>query len=156
MEGVAGLVGRAGYVPTARSMMWSSPVAGEIIEDATKGTPVDRVIQPLARNSEKWSDLFDLLGFWAAIGVAQANPAQADQALGFARKRLVSLLPRIAANIVKQRAKEREAVEAVALLIPDLGELFPDGHVPTGVDPVDALLSSLFAAPEAAEEPVGV
>ncbi len=150
VEGGASIAGRAGYVPMARSMVWSSPVAGEIIEDATKGTVADRLIQPLCRNGERWQDLFDLLGFWAAIGVAQSNPAQAPAALGFARKRLVNLLPRIADNIRKQRAKERAAVEALTELMPDLAELFPDAG---DADPVDLLLQSLFAAP-AEPEPV--
>jgi hypothetical protein len=156
--GVAALAGNAGYVPLGRAMVWSSPVAGEIIEDATKGTPVDRIIQPIARNGEKWQDLFDLLGLWAAVGVAQANPAQANQALNFARKRFVSLLPRIAANIKKQREKEREAVEAVTELMPDIADLFPDGQIPEGEDPINALIMALFAPPPGAmvEEPVGV
>lgn len=151
----ASMVGRAGYVPMARSMVWSSPVAGEIIEDATKGTVVDRLVQPLVRNGEKWQDLFDLIGLWGSVGIAQANPAQAPAAMAFARKRLVNLLPRIAANIRKQRATEKAAVEALAELMPDLAELFPDA--PEGTDPVDLLLRSLFAPPGMTEpqpEPV--
>jgi hypothetical protein len=140
------LSARAGYVPMARAMEWSSPVVGEIIEDATKGTLPDRLVQPFVRNSEKWSDLFDLLGFWGAIGLAQRNPAQAPAALDFARKRLVNLLPRIAANIKKERAKERQAVEALVELMPDLAELFPD--MGPNDDPVALLITSLFAAPE--------
>lgn len=151
----AALSARAGYVPMARAMVWSSPVVGEIIEDATKGTPVDRVVQPFVRNSEKWQDLFDLLGFWAGIGVAQRNPAQADGALDFARKRLVNLLPRIAKNIRAERAKEREAVEALVELMPDIRELFPEAGPDD--DPVALLIQSLFAAPDVpVEEPVSV
>jgi hypothetical protein len=157
VEGASSLVGRAGYVPAARAMVWTSPVAGDIIEDATKGTIADKLVQPLARNAEKWNDLFDLLGFWAAIGAAQANPAQAPAAMNFARKRLVNMLPRIARKIKEQKTKEREAVAALAELMPDLGDLFPGGEIPAGVDPVDALLMSLFAPPEGVqvEEPVG-
>lgn len=150
----AALSARAGYVPMARAMEWSSPVVGEIIEDATKGTLADRAVQPFVRNSEKWSDMFDLLGFWAAIGMAQRNPAAAEGALGFARKRLVNLLPRIAANIKKERAKERQAVEALVELMPDLKELFPD--MGPNDDPVTLLIQSLFAAPNQVGEPVGV
>ena len=146
---VSAVAARAGYVPMARAMQWSSPVAGEIIEDATKGTVVDRLIQPVVRNSEKWQDLGDLLGFWAAIGVAQRNPAQSGAALAFARGRLVNLLPRIAANIKKERARERDAVEALTELMPDLKELFPD--MGPDDDPVELLIRSLFAAPAGAE-----
>jgi hypothetical protein len=142
----AALSARAGYVPMARAMEWSSPVVGEIIEDATKGTLPDKLIQPIVRNSEKWADLFDLLGFWGAIGMAQRNPANAQGSLEFARKRLVNLLPRIAANIKKERAKERQAVEALVELMPDISELFPD--MGPNDDPVALLIQSLFAAPE--------
>jgi hypothetical protein len=153
----ASLSARAGYVPMARAMEWSSPVVGEIVEDATKGTLADKVVQPFVRNAEKWQDLFDLLGFWGAIGMAQRNPAQAEASLAFARKRFVSLLPRIAANIKKERAKERQAVEALTELLPDIRELFPEAGPDD--DPVGLLIQSLFAAPEgqhAREEPVGV
>jgi hypothetical protein len=142
---VSAVAARAGYVPMSRAMQWSSPVAGEIVEDATKGTLVDKLVQPVVRNSEKWQDLFDLLGFWAAVGVAQRNPAQAQTALGFARSRLVNLLPRIAANIKKERAKEREAVQALTELMPDIAELFPDAGPDD--DPVSLLIESLFAMP---------
>lgn len=151
----AAMSARAGYVPMARAMEWSSPVVGEIIEDATKGTLADRAVQPFVRNSEKWQDLFDLLGFWGAIGMAQRNPAQAEAALGFARKRFVSLLPRIAANIKKERAKERQAVEALTELLPDIRELFPEAGPDD--DPVGLLIQSLFAAPDGVQqEPVNV
>jgi len=153
VEAGSAVVARTDYVPMARAMVWSSPVAGEIIEEATRGTPVDRLIQPLVRNGEKWTELFDLIGFWGAIGMAQANPAQAPAALGFARKRLVNLLPKIAANITKQRAAEKRAVEALTEVMPDLREMFPDADPDS--DPVDLLLQMLFAAPQAAE-PVSV
>ena len=142
VEGVASLVMRTGYVPMGRAMVWSSPVAGEIIEDATKGTLVDKVVQPVVRNAEKWQDLFDLIGFWAAIGMAQAQPEKAPMALMFARKRLVNLLPKIAANMAKQRKKERAAAEAIQTLLPELEGL------ELGDDPIQGLIEMLFAAPE--------
>jgi hypothetical protein len=147
---VSSLVARGGYVPMARAMAWSAPVAGDIIEDATKGTIIDSAVQPICRNTARWSDLFDLLGFWAAIGVAQQNPATAPAALEFARKRMVNLLPRMAANIKKERQKEREAVEAIAELMPDIRDLFPE--MGPNDDPVAVLIGSLFAMPEGMPE----
>jgi hypothetical protein len=146
--GVAGLVARTGDLPVARAMDWTSPVAGDIIEDATKDTFLDKMVQPVARNAEKWEDLFDLIGFWAAIAMAEHNPMQAQSAMRFARKRFVSLLPRIHKKIVADRKKEKEAVEALNDLMPDIGDLFEGGVIPPGVDPIDALLQSMFAVPE--------
>lgn len=151
---VAGGAARAGYVPMARAVVFTSPVVGEIVEDVTKGTLIDRAVQPFVRNSEKWEDFFDLLGFWGAVALAQRNPAQAESALKFARKRFVNLLPRIAANIKKERAKEKAAADAVIELMPDVRELFPD--MADTDDPVGLLISSLFAAPENVGEPVAV
>lgn len=139
--GIATPVAKAGFVPMSRAMLWSTPVAGEIIEDATRGTIVDKIIQPIARNGEKWQDLFDLVGLWAAIGVAQAQPEKAPLALDFARKRLTNLLPKVAANVVKQRKKERDAAAALAELMPELRDLG------LGDDPIGGLLEMLFAPP---------
>lgn len=147
--GVAGGAARAGYVPMARAIAWSSPCVGEIVEDATKGTLIDRVVQPFVRSSEKWENLFDLIGFWGAVGLAQRNPAQADAALSFARKRFVNLLPMIAKNIKAERAKEKAAADAVIDLMPDIRELFPE--MADTDDPVGLLIQSLFAAPEQAQ-----
>lgn len=148
MEGGAGIVARTGYVPMSRAMVWSSPVAGEIIEEATKGTLIDKGVQPLVRNAEKWSDLFDLIGFWGAIGLAQAQPEKAPMAMMFARKRLVNLLPKIAANIAKQKKKERAAAQALADIMPELrDDLIEIGLDPDG-DPIEGMLKLLFAPPE--------
>lgn len=152
---VASLLVRAnpGLAPMGTAMVWSSPVAGDIIEGATKGTIIDTAVQPFCRTTEKWQDLFDLFGLWAAIGVAAQNPAMGQGALMFAHKRMVNLLPRIAAKIKAEQKKEREAVEALADLMPDIGALFPDGKVPQGVDPVMALIESMFAVPVPEPEP---
>ena len=148
VEGGAGLIAKTGYVPMSRAMVWSSPVAGEIIEEATKGTLIDKGVQPLVRNTGKWSDLFDLLGFWGAIGLAQAQPEKAPMALMFARKRLVSLLPKIAKNIAAQRKKERAAAEALADVMPELrDDLLELGLDPDG-DPIEGMLKLLFAPPD--------
>lgn len=148
VEGGAGIIAKTGYVPMSRAMVWSSPVAGEIIEEATKGTIVDKGIQPLVRGAEKWSELFDLIGFWAAIGMAQAQPEKAGMALVFARKRLVNLLPKIAKNIAAQKRKERAAAQALADVMPELrDDLIELGLDPDG-DPVDGMLKLLFAPPD--------
>jgi len=150
----ASLAAARGYVPMARAIVWSAPVAGDIIEDATTGTVIDRVVQPMCRQSARWESLFDLIGFWSAIGVAQVNPAQAPAALGFARKRFVKLLPRIAKKIKEERKKEQEAVDAIVDLMPDLRDLFPDADLTDpSVDPIMLLIESLFAAPQGVAVP---
>lgn len=142
IEAGSGMVARTGYVPMSRAMAMTSPVGGEIIEDATKGTLIDRGVQPLVRNAAKWQDLGDYLGFIFAIGAAQAQPERAPIMLAFARKRLVNLLPKIAANMVKQRKREKAAAEAIQTIMPEFADL------DLGDDPVGGLIEMLFAAPE--------
>ena len=146
--GGAIVAARSGFVPMSRAMVWTSPVAGEIIEDVTRDTILDKPAQLVCRNQKKWEDLFDLFGLWGAIGVAQANPAQAEQALGFARKRLVSLLPRIAKKIRQQREQEKAAVDALIELMPDMDDMRQVIGADPDADPIDVLLGSLFAAPQ--------
>jgi len=146
---------RTDYVPVGRAIEMTSPVAGEIIEEATKGTFVDKLIQPVARGGKKWQELFDLIGFWGAIGYAQQNPLQANIAMQFARKRLIALLPRIGKQVVRERKDQKAAVEAIQEVMPELVEMMEEMQR-NGVavsDPIDALLMSLFAMPEGAPEP---
>lgn len=49
-------------LPVARVMDMQAPVAGEIFDDVIKGTVVDKLVQPLARISDKGEDAFALLG----------------------------------------------------------------------------------------------
>lgn len=156
--GASQVVSRAGYVPTARAMAWSGPIAGDIIEDATKDTAIDRVVQPLARNAEKWEKLFRLVEFWGGIAFAEAaasaevnatSPEERASAatrraagLQIARNGLTALLPDMAKAITKQRDTERKAAEAIAELMPELADLGVDMS-----DPVGGLLDMLFAPP---------
>jgi hypothetical protein len=144
---------RAGQVPLSRAMAWTSPVAGEIIEDATKGTFVDRVAQPLARNYGRWDDLGALLGVWAGTAYLSQNP---ESPIGFQMVRggLKKLLPKIAQNVKKEAERERQAAEAITVVLPDL--FGPD--VDLGDDPLTGLVNMLFAPvpgePPAEEVPV--
>ena len=98
------------------------PVAGEIIENATIGTLVDRLMQPVVRNGEKWQDLFDLLGSGPpSVWPRPTRPSRGGAA--FARKRLVNL-PRIAANI-QSSGRRRRCRGALIEVMPDLAECSP-------------------------------
>lgn len=148
-DGVAGLgtlMAKTEFVPLGRCMTVTSPIAGEIIEDVTKGGIVDKLVQPVVRSGRKYEDMFDLFGLWAAVGYAQQNPRQAEQAIRFAKSRLIKLLPRIGKQIVKKQKEERAAVDAIAEVMPELMEFAAEMGVPG--DPVEALLRGFFAPPE--------
>src|SRR5262249_21333549 len=47
------LVRNPNAVPIGRVLQMQAPVAGVIVDDMVKGTPVDRLLQPLARAGER-------------------------------------------------------------------------------------------------------
>ncbi len=154
VEGLVPVVSRGGLPAMGRAIAWTSPVAGDIIEDVTRGGIVDKIVQPVARNQRKYEDLFDLIGLWAAVGYMQTNPDQAFQAVEFAKKRIKRLLPRISKKIVKERKDEKAAVEAMAEIMPEILDFARE--VGLEDDPIEALLQMMFvqvAAPEPTPEP---
>jgi hypothetical protein len=156
VEGLVPVVSKGGLPAMGRAISWTSPVAGDIIEDVTKGGIVDKIVQPVARNQRKYEDLFDLIGLWAAVGYMQTNPNQAYQAVDFAKKRIKRLLPRISKKIVKERKEEKEAVQAMAEIMPEILEFARE--VGLEDDPIEALLRMMFqdavpTEPEPQREP---
>jgi len=61
-------------VPAARSMDIMAPVAGELIDEQIKGTVVDRLVQPLARGSERGKVAVALAGFPVCVAAASYHP----------------------------------------------------------------------------------
>ena len=60
--GMGALLLNPQLAPVARTLQVQAPVAGEIAEDMIKGTPVDKLLQPLARVGEKGEEAFALIG----------------------------------------------------------------------------------------------
>lgn len=61
-------------IPVARILNMQAPVAGVIIDDAAKGTIVDKLLQPFARAGEKAEVAFALAGPPLLVGAMTANP----------------------------------------------------------------------------------
>ena len=61
-------------VPVGRVMSMQAPVAGVVLDDVLKGTPVDRLLQPLARAGEKGEIVFALAGPPLITGAITAHP----------------------------------------------------------------------------------
>lgn len=116
--------------PLGRALNLQAPVAGLVIEDAVKGTVVDRAIQPLARAGERGEAVAALFGVPLVVGVMQTQP-QLQQVLYPVLKTLLESWFIIAADKSKV-LKERHRKLADAL-----GE---------DVD-VDAMIVLMFAPP---------
>jgi hypothetical protein len=73
---------RAVDPPLSRTFALEAPIAGPMIEDALAGTPVDKVLQPLARAQAKSRILLALFGMpLGIIGLEQAQTLPERQRL---------------------------------------------------------------------------
>ena len=141
------LLMRSGHVPTGRMLQFQSAVAGEMLDEAVKGSIVDKVaIQPIVKARGRFDLLGAVLGPPMIVFAIERNPERAPMLMPALKSSIRSSLPLMVPAIKKVQEKERKAAEAAA-------ELFPD--LPPGEDPVDAIIASLFDnwAPPAAPEP---
>jgi hypothetical protein len=60
--GLAQAAARQGRIPTSRMLTLQAPVAGLLLDDALRGTLVDRILQPFARSGKRGEALFALFG----------------------------------------------------------------------------------------------
>lgn len=74
--GLSKLVTAAGteYVPVARMMAFQAPVAGAVLEDVTRGTAADRIVQPVARLVESGGAAGALIGPPLLVGLVCRRP----------------------------------------------------------------------------------
>jgi len=101
------LAGHAGNAPVARMVQLQAPVAGVIVEEAVKNTPIDRLLQPLARTGEAGKNLGVLFGPPVLVYAMTANP-QLYQTLYPMLKLSIVELYRTAAPILKKKQAEQE------------------------------------------------
>lgn len=151
----AGGVGRLGQEPLAMIMGFTSPVAGEIMDDAIAGTVVDRVVQPFVRGQGKYEDLGALVACWVSVAWASNNPENAEPAYAMFSWSMQVLLPKMGKEMAARASEQRKAAEQLAEVMPELQELFGPG------DPIRNLWAGMWAKaapPEAApaEEPAPV
>lgn len=138
-ELLASAAARSGLTPTARVLGMQAPVAGVILEDALRGTVVDRVLQPLARMGDKGGSVVALLAPPVLVSVATMYPQRAEEILPMLRACLRQWAL-VAGPAIKEREKrERKAAEALEL---------PDGQ--TVDDLVDSWIAGFWQMPDQA------
>ena len=135
--GFGALAIRGGHAPLGRCLQFQAPVAGEMLDEAVKGTFVDRaVLQSVVKARGRFDLLGAVLGPPMIVMAIERNPAQADVLIPILKSTIRSSLPLMVPAIKKVQQKEAAAAEAAA-------ELFPD--LPAGVDPVDEIVAMMFA-----------
>jgi len=136
MGGLWGLAGRvlsAGPVaPVGRVLQLQAPVAGAIADRIVRGTAIDRLLQPLARMSQRGDDLAALLGPPVIVAAIARNPAAGPLLYPMLREILELWADIAGPEMEKMQARSRSRAER-------------------GFD-VDALIEALFASPGPGDE----
>ena len=136
-SGLGGLLTRLpNHAPSGRLLQFQSQAAGEILDEALKGTVVDRVI---LQKAVKTRGRFDVLGAVlmppAIVFAIETNPERASYLIPLLESSLRNALPHMVAPIKKARKREADQAEAIR-------ELFPDA--PDGTDPIRELIKEIF------------
>jgi hypothetical protein len=107
--GLAQMAERAGRAPTARMLALQAPIAGTLVDDALRGTLLDRVLQPLARTGKKGETLFALVAPPILVEMIAQHPERAPMLLPILASALESYAeiagPKLTA--AKKRAEKR-------------------------------------------------
>ena len=151
--GIGSLAIRTGqHAPLGRVMQFQAPVAGEMLDEAAKGSFIDKtVIQPVVKTRGRFDLLGAVFGPPLIVLAIERDPSKAEMLIPVLKSSIRSSLPLMVPAIKKVREREAKAAEAARDLFPDL---------PEGVDPVDSIIQEIFAdwiptprEPEPAEEP---
>lgn len=136
-ELLAGAAARSGLTPTARVLGMQAPVAGVILEDALRGSMVDRILQPVARAGEKSAGVYALLAPPLIVSALSMHPERAPVLLPVLRGALRQWVLIAGPALHKRQKAEQKALDDLEL---------PEGQT------IDTLVESwleMFFAPEA-------
>lgn len=133
----ATVAGRAGDVPVARVLGVQTPVAGQALDRALAGTMLDRIIQPLAADADKYSELASLVSFPMVVAMYERNPSPPLEALLdlLIRRNLLAM-----ADAIKVSKREAEHMAEATAELASVGMEF-------GSDPVSEMKAWLFGVP---------
>jgi len=134
-SGVGALAIRSGrHVPLGRYMQFSSGVSGEILDDAVKGTAIDRlVLQPVAKGRGRFDALGAVFGPPAIILAIEKDPSKADVLIPVLKSSIRNALP-LMAPAIKRLQKKEEEIKAAAEELGFSGE----------GDPADEIIAMIF------------
>jgi hypothetical protein len=129
-----------------------APLVGPAADKAVAGTVVDRmVLQRALQAKGKFDAIGPLIAFPILVGICEKQPAMRPQLYGPLRMCITPMLADLVKAMQKQAADNEKLAKAAADLSdldPGFAALFADG-----VDPVDAILGTLFP-PEEPDEAV--
>jgi hypothetical protein len=129
---------RMGDVPVGRVLQLQSAIAGDVLDGALSGTMLDRVVQPLMGEADRYADVGKVLSLPLLVWAHERHPTHATGMLieALVREQVKDL----AAAIKRQRLEDAKLADAVETLT---GE-----GVPEGMNPVHGILNFIFGPPQ--------
>ncbi|MHB8842713.1 MAG: hypothetical protein ACYC56_13180 [Candidatus Aquicultor sp.] len=129
----------------SRALVFSAPATGQAIDEVVAGTIVDKVIQPFAKAADKWDRLGGVLSFPILFAVVSAKPDLLPMLEDDLREATVDVLIASIPTLMKKKAREKKAVEALSRL----GEVDP--RYANTTDPIGLMLTDLLYGPQPKE-----
>jgi len=120
-------------VPAARMMMFQAPTIGVLGDDAIRGTWADRILQPLARASEKGEIVAEIIGPPVIVAACTYRPEFYPVAQPVLKMLVMGYLERAepAMEKIQQRISRMEDKLGGAQVDDILASVFADIEVPT-------------------------
>jgi hypothetical protein len=140
------LAARAGDAPVAAVMQIQSGIAGEVLDNALKGTLVDKVIQPMIGGADKYRDFAMLAAFPLLAAIHERRPTAAS----WAALRLVAQENLVALSKGLKAAKRQ--AEQMAEVVADLDA---EGLGLDPSDPAGSVLMMVGLQPPGQQVPAG-
>lgn len=136
-NGLGGLISRSPrHRPSGILLQWQSDAAGEVIDEAVKGTFIDTLfLQKAARGKGRLDQIGSILIPPAIVFAIEMNPERYPQLAPILESSIRNSLPTMAKGIKKAKEKKEKQNLAIA-------EIFPD--LEPGQDPVKLLMSEMF------------
>lgn len=122
---------KLGDEPVGRAMQFQAAAAGPILERATADTPLDLLLQPLARNAEAWKDAGALLALPVFVAIMERSPELAIALEPLVRDLILTNAAAIVPVLERRQADEEKRAAALERL---------------GIGGVDEILGAIFAA----------
>lgn len=115
-------------LPVGRVLAMQAPVAGAILEDVVIGTPVDKILQPIARFEERGELAFALIGPPMIVAAITAKPNMAPILIPMLKDALRTWISVAGPKLKKIQEEDKKFVDEY------------------GVD-IDAMIEMLFSPP---------
>lgn len=129
------LVSNPATLPVGRCMQLQAPAAGMVLDDALRGSLVDRLAQPLARASKRGEAVFGVIGPPILVAVVCQRPELYDVVKPMLVEALKSWVLLAGPKIRKARERERKLLEEL------------DGDLSSIEDMIDELFKPVAPVP---------